>query len=67
MQENTRNRKKMQVALVAPVSQATQNTQSYASPFDALIKATQVMNAEEFKLPPELQPNEDYTRKVNAL
>lgn len=28
------------------------------SPFDALIKATQVMNAEQFKLPPELQPNE---------
>jgi len=28
------------------------------SPFDALIKATQVMNAEQFKLPPELHPNE---------
>ena len=27
------------------------------SPFDALIKATQVMNAEQFKLPPELQPH----------
>lgn len=28
------------------------------SPFDALIKASQVMNAEQFKLPPELHPNE---------
>ena len=27
------------------------------SPFDVLIKATQVMNAEQFKLPPEMQPN----------
>ena len=29
-----------------------------SSPFDTLIKATQIMNAEEFKLPPELNPHE---------